>query len=122
MLATLNCQTFGDDNFNKQQDVEECLTTFISNCKNLKQLTKFETFKKRKCNNKDCLYESDGPIEWERTTLACEMNTIENALNITEEMVNNNKSIDFMICDECKLMIREKAIKKFGSMICQVLC
>ena len=36
------------------------------------------------------------------------MNTTENALNITEEMVNNNTSIDFMICDGCKLMAREE--------------
>ena len=57
LLASLIPAIFGEDNLNNQQDVEECLMTLIGNCAYLKQLTKFGTFKKRKCMNENCFVE-----------------------------------------------------------------
>jgi len=108
LMGRLNPATFGGDNLNKQQDVEECLTILINNCTILKKLTTFETFKKRKCMNENCMFKSEGSHERNRTIFSCHMNTAENDINIIEDMVNSNTSIDFMICSKCKLMTKEE--------------
>ena len=111
LLARLNPATFGEGNLNKQQDVEECLTTLIGNCANLGQLAKFGTFKKRKCMNEKCLFESNGSHEHNRTIFTCHINTDLNNTSITEDMINNRKSVDLMICSKCKLMTEEDGSK-----------
>ena len=106
-IAGLNPDTavvFGGENLTKQQDAEEFLNHLIEKCGNLRGKTKFNTFKLRKCMNENCHYESDGSFEDNRTILTCHFNLEENALNITEEMVNNNESNNTMICENCKLM------------------
>ena len=106
-VANFNPAIFGGDNLNRQQDAEEFLSYLITNCRNLNEKTTFETVKLRKCNNENCLHESRGPLEKNRKILSCHMNTAENDLNITEDMVNSSMSIDYMICQNCKLMARE---------------
>ena len=106
--AILNPTIFGGVNLNKQQDVEEFLTFLIENCENLKKKTRFETQSLRKCENGSCLHESEGPIQKNRTIMTCHMNTGGDGVNITEDMVSSNVSINYMICEKCNLIQKKR--------------
>merc|ERR1712001_198675 len=86
---------------NEQQDAEEFLGVLIENCKNLKSLTSFETITTRTCMN--CLHQTPGGEELNRTLLSCPIVMEENAVNSTAEMIRKSSSTLRKICSSSKI-------------------
>merc|ERR1712223_313269 len=88
---------------NEQQDAEEFLGVLIEHCKNLKSLTRFETVTTRTCMNMNCLHQTPGGEELNRTILSCPIVTEENTVNSTVEMITKTSSTLRKICSKCKI-------------------